>query len=484
MKLDIKKLSIDCEAAIQLGSLEEIDNMIKSLLDAKTQVNDDILLFTLYFLGNLYSCKSKIVQEKSYTWKWGLFPENKVLALNYYRQIFNNFGEDFNGFYDVQVNMANELNGFCRIVEANRLLNFDYTKAIGDSWYIAPLNRAKNLRYISHYLNDSGHSDYYNYMAYGLLCDLKNNIDNIDYPQIKNHLANDADLNNFIIQCDKVKSQFKPFNVLYSDDGYSQDERNYRRWCLDNVLFLNPMNDITKEWVAAQDILQFPNYRVKANEGPFFSAAFSDIKRRYCRARHLAFEGFLNLCPKYEQQDLYLTDTLDYVDYSASTENLKIALRLCYSILDSLMLLMIQYFKSKPFKEAYFRPRFIKDNFNDIKNPFIDALYWISCDLFDNSNISDWKAPNPTSADLKILRDNMEHNWVRIVEFDDIVNNTWNNEHDYAKVITRESLEKYTMEMFHYTRDALLYFTFAVKHNEKIREEKDGLDLGINVPLY
>ena len=40
--------------------------------------------------------------------------------------------------------------------------------------------------------------------------------------------------------------------------GNSKQEINYRKWCLGNCLFLNPLNDLGNYSVAANDILTTP----------------------------------------------------------------------------------------------------------------------------------------------------------------------------------------------------------------------------------
>ena len=127
--------------------------------------------------------------------------------------------------------------------------------------------------------------------------------------------------------------------------NYSDDEKIYRSWCLKNRLFANPLNDITQKWIADQDILQFPNHIVNAGEGPYFSAAFSSLKREYCFARFLAYEGMHGIHPEYENTKMFLTDTLDGERYEGHTEKVKTAFRICFSVLDSLAMLVNKYFE-------------------------------------------------------------------------------------------------------------------------------------------
>jgi hypothetical protein len=49
--------------------------------------------------------------------------------------------------------------------------------------------------------------------------------------------------------------------------GSSEAEISYKQWCLDNVLYLNPLNDITTQSLANRDILVLPSY-VTSKETP------------------------------------------------------------------------------------------------------------------------------------------------------------------------------------------------------------------------
>lgn len=482
MDNNINNIAIKCEEAIASSNLEKITSMIRELQKVFEEISLSLQeqIFYNYFLGNLHSEKSKILEENSFSWRQNIFPTNKVLAINYFRKALNLADNSLANFYDINTNLANELNGFCRTIEAIELWDFDYESTIPDAKYIEPYARFNNLCWLSCYLNDSGHSDYYLLTAYQLIKYLRINADKIEHPGVQHEIINSKKINDFIAYVDIAQNKLKPLSELWSDKNYKSEEKIYRKWCLDNNLFLNDLNDITKTWVAAQDILQFPNYIVKINDGPFYSAAFSDLKSRYCYARHLAFRGFFDIYPNYERKDLYLTDTLDYVEYSGSVENLKVAIRLCFSILDSLASLMNQYFEIKN-KKSSFSPSWIQKNFKEIKNPFIDALYWISCDLFDSSKIHHWQAPNPNASDLRILRNDMEHNWVRISEFESV---PWDTANDYANTISKDQLKKATLEIFKYVRSSLLYLVFAVKFNEEHKKVKSKFVPSIEIPIY
>lgn len=484
-KAFIEEFAFECDRAIESNNIEEIDLMLAKShkLEQENDNNDKAIAYILYCIANLYSEKAKISEECIGNWRNDVFPENQINALNYLRKAsirINDYSYPYNPL-EIQTNIANSLNAFCRVIEANELWTFDYNfDFLNDANFVAPFRKSATLRWLSQFLNDPSHSDYYNYEAYNLLKMLCDNKDNILHPGIRNDITNNPISLEFIKRFDEVKAQFETYKELSANIKYKNiEELNYRKWCLKNKLFLNPMNDITDELVAAQDILQFPNYIVKIGEGPFFSSAFSDIKNRFCKARYMFFTALNKKYPKWLEDDLYLTDTLDYVDFSTSTEDMKVSFRLCFSILDSLASLVNKYFEidsDKPF----FKPSWIKNNLAYLKNPFIDALYWLSCDLIDNSSIKNWKAPNPSSSTIRILRNNFEHNWVRI---SDRPNSVWTGNHDYAQTISRETLEFQTLSMFKYTRSAILYFTFAVTINEEGKYNSDKPIPSIDVPI-
>ena len=71
----------------------------------------------------------------------------------------------------------------------------------------------------------------------------------------------------------------KRLNTELTLDGFglgrSNKERTYRQWALDNTLFLNPLNDLGTNDIAAQDVLSLPSYRTPIEEGPTLIAFFN-----------------------------------------------------------------------------------------------------------------------------------------------------------------------------------------------------------------
>ena len=110
-------------------------------------------------------------------------------------------------------------------------------------------------------------------------------------------------------------------------------------------------------------------------------------------------------------------------------------------------------------------------------------MFWLSCDLTDTSHIKNWQTPNPDASIFRELRNNLEHNWVRVA---DCENSIWLGDHDYAFVLSKEQLETATLEVFRYTRTAIMYLILAIKYNEKqkIQNIQDEIIPSMEVPYY
>jgi hypothetical protein len=76
--------------------------------------------------------------------------------------------------------------------------------------------------------------------------------------------------------------------------GKSPEERRCRRWCLQNTLFINPLNDLGPLSIAAQDVLTLPSLIVSIATGPTVPEIigfFNQMKQEFVSARYLYYEG-------------------------------------------------------------------------------------------------------------------------------------------------------------------------------------------------
>ncbi len=484
---NLKQIADQCDEAIHFSNRENIQKLIQELeKKLENDISGDCQCSVHYFLGNLCSSLSSLLEEKVSGWRNDNYPESLTAAINHFRRAEKLLSEDTRGIKNkVRTNLANALARQGRSIEI-----FDYWKCDfniqGEAPFVSTLRKAQELFWLSFWLNDCDHARIYQYEAYLLIKKLQNNLSETDHPRIvnsfKNSLKNDK-IAWLLENGGKLSMSFSDWQREHNPDSYSVDEKQYRAWCLGSNLFVNPINDVTKEWIAAQDILQFPDYIVSLGEGPYLSAAFSSLKREFCFARFMAFEGVNRIHPAYENKKLFLTDTSDYVRYDGAIEKIKTAFRICFSVLDSVASLMNSYFECKA-KPSSFSSKWIKENFkNRNENYFIDSLYWLSCDLTDNPALTDnadkWKAPKPAIAEIRQIRNAIEHGWLRVAEKKQTI---WDTKNDFAHLISPEELYKQTLSLLKLVRSAIIYFCMAVSYNEKLKHP-EGLVVSTPTPL-
>lgn len=128
--------------------------------------------------------------------------------------------------------------------------------------------------------------------------------------------------------------------------GKSAQERRYRKWCLQNRLFINPLNDLGALPVAAHDVLTLPSLTVRAASGgvvPAVIGFFNQIKQEFVSARFLCYEGSKFTRMHYSDRGVLLYNTLDYPSYSLATEKMRAAFRLAYSLFDKISFFINDY---------------------------------------------------------------------------------------------------------------------------------------------
>ena len=481
--MNLNEIAAQCDTAIETNDEDDIYRLVdclKKYLETE-DTSDNNRDVVHYLLGNLYSGLAVITAEDSAGWRTDNYPENLAHAINHFRQA-EEFSSQSNSSHlgEIKTNLANGLAHQRRNIEALESWSCNFSIE-GDAPYVSTLSKARELLWISYWLNDPGHAWCFRYEAYILLKSLQSVLDSIDHPGVINTITHDQEIGKLIKFGDDNFQKLQNWSSKQTCEDYSEDEKLYRLWCLKHRLFVNPLNDITHNWIADQDILQFPDHTVSLSVGPYYNAAFSSLKREFCFARFLAYEGINRIHPEYENKKLFLTDTLDYVHYSGFTEKIKTAFRVCFSVLDSLAALMNEYFGCNS-KSVYFTSRWIKENLKGQDNCFIDALYWLACDLTDISKIpqENWKAPSPAVAEIRKMRIAIEHGWLRVAVQESSI---WDNKNDFAYVVSPQTLEQNTLSVLKLVRSAILYFCLAVSYNEKHKATTDGLCVKLPITL-
>jgi tetratricopeptide (TPR) repeat protein len=276
-------------------------------------------------------------------------------------------------------------------------------------------------------------------------------------------------------------------------DGYglgrSQVERAYRRWALDNRLFLNPLNDLGSNDIAAIDVLGLPNFRAGLDEGPTLIGFFNQLKQEYISARWLLYEGTASERPHFSDRGTGLHDTLDDPGYSLSIEKTKLAFRSAYSLLDKVAFFLNDYLKLEiparavSFRSLWFvKPDELRPAFTGSKNWPLRGLYWLAKDFVEEDFQS---TTEPDARDVAIIRNHLEHRYLKVHDRDPFfrcaIPPVYKDR--LALSIERPDLEAKALRILKLARAAMIYLSLAMKREEDIRAKaEEGFIIPMGLP--
>lgn len=441
-----------------------------------------------YFRANAWACRyQQRVGDRAAVWD---FEQPEVRAQVFLlRRAKNSPGfASMNALRRCQIltNLGNQLDTLGRFVEAR--VNWNAALAIDANFWMARANRGRALMHYAAALYDSGHSAVFAYYAHRDLVEAMAQI--ASHP----HLGDDR-LSAFFLRSaeqiahnydiDAIGKSHKPDNW---NMGAEATERAYRRWCLDNALFLNPLNDVRATSIAAHDILGLPNFITAIHEPPIVIGMFNELKQGFASGRWMLWDGIRSDAPHFSDREVLLYNTLDYPSYGLSVEKVKIAFRIAYSILDKIAYFLNHYLAlGIPEKRVSFRTIWrekdngpVRDQFAKSENWPLRGLYWLSKDLFEE-DMRD--SIEPEARALAELRNHLEHKYVKVHEM--LLPPRSGNDlfHDrLAHAITRPDLEQRTLRLMQLVRSALIYLSLGM-HREELERAKGKEGLTAEIPL-
>jgi tetratricopeptide (TPR) repeat protein len=271
--------------------------------------------------------------------------------------------------------------------------------------------------------------------------------------------------------------------------GRTKAERSYRLTCLRRRLFLNPLNDLGQYTAGARDVLTLPAMTMGINEGPRFQGLFNQLKQEYVSARYLYVEGASE--PRrahYSDRDVLLFDTLDYPVYGLAAEELKLAFRMSYSVLDKVAFFVNEYlglgiaergvqFRTIWFEKPDGKKGILRPEFRDRRNLPLRGLYWLSLDLADPAQDLR-EALEPDARDLAEIRNHLEHKYLKLHSLGFHGENHKQANEPLADTlsfsINRLAFEEKCLKMVKLARAAIMYLAFAVRVEEFRRAKERG----------
>jgi hypothetical protein len=325
--------------------------------------------------------------------------------------------------------------------------------------------------------------------------------DSHDYQDIRNRMVSEAkDIAEHIDIQAAQRIELDGFTL-----GRSKVERTYRRWALDNDLFLSPLNDLGSYSIAAHDVLLLPDMVAPIDNPPSLIGFFNQMKQEYVSARFLHWQGQSAEKTHYSDRDVSLVNTLDYPLYSVHIEQIKMAFRMAYSIFDKIAFFINEYWtlgipeRSINFQSVWYlkdkKGKSLRPYFITYENLPLRGLFWISKDFMeqkdseiDGSESADLSETMEPDADaLRAIRNHLEHKYLKVHD------SFWAIDESYEKIdalfkdtlaysLTRESLEAKTLRLLKLARAGLIYLSLAVHREEKLRAKNQ--QVGFFMPMH
>ncbi len=428
-----------------------------------------------YFIANAWD-GLRLLKHNDATSIWDLHQEELQKAVLNFR-LCNRYlktCKDQSYLCPSNTNLGNAFNTLGRFVEALEFWNKALT--LNNSFSMAILNKAYGLFTYSSSLYDDGHQVVFFKYAYKLF---KKGLKGKDiYDIARKYYENISS---------KIKSQFKSeyleseFKMKEFSLGRTNAEKNYRRWCLQNCLFLNPLNDLGPFSIAARDILHCPSMitdisQHKSAHPPVYYIFYNHLKQEYASARFLLYESLNINKPHFSDIDVLIYNTFDYPCFGLSIEKCKIVFRTIYSLFDKIAFFLNLYLRLHiPERQVSFRkiwyknPQKPKDGlakvFVNLHNWPFRGLYWLSKDLFEQGTYF-MDAIEPDAQKIATIRNYIEHRYLTLHQMDlsDIINAEVK---DVTYPVYFQDFTDKTLRLLKLARSALIYLSLGVNIEEK-----------------
>lgn len=333
------------------------------------------------------------------------------------------------------------------------------------------------LSHYAFYMTDKCHSHIlhyfaYHYLQYAIKC---KNVDKSAIECFKKEISKYSE--------QYITKMLEP-KLNIEQKTYDEKETNYRKWCLINHLFLNPLNDLEVfENSFATDSVQIPNIVTSIDSPqPVIYGLFNQLKQEYIYARFLLCNS-QNEYSKvhYVDRDTYLINSFDYPLYSLRIENLKTAFKIAYSLFDRSAFLINEYFDlgiklkhvsfGSIWNKEYNRGRdkyIYKNVLRPEDNYGLRGLHWIRKDLYEKM----FEATEPEAKYLFELRNALEHRYVKVFADWGVDRSDGSVDH-LAFYISENKLKISTLKLLKLIRELIICIIVAIRIEEDNRHGKD-----------
>ncbi len=471
---------IDLACTIDAASDERDENLLRQLgedcenrlVDAESEERVKLLYFQANAFAGIIQAKSK---DSSYTWSLAQ-PDGIRNLLLLRRAIAEPAFESIDAIVSCQIrtNLASRLNAFGRPVAANE----EYLKVLETEPRFAKAlaNRASVLSFYARSIYDGGQVPHLLASARTLL----------DGALCEEALWESGDRGSFAPSLEQERESISSWldKVGYEENfdlnqwslGDSEKERRYRLWCLEERLFLNPLNEAYTDSAVAQDVLHLPSHTYRLHELPRFPGYYNLLKQEYVSARYRLYRATHQDDPPYIMRDVLMLEGGENQVRGHFTEDLRSAYRSAYSIFDKIGLFLNDYFgiglkaKDVTFRKVW--PGEKKSSDSNIRRTLearsnypLLGLYFLSKDLFEEEFV---EVAQPDAAGMKQLRNQIEHRFLSLQCHSEGAGT------EVHQLMTMEDFQDKVLRLLKLAREALVYLSLAMHREEASRAEATG----------
>lgn len=486
-------IAIKIDSALDAGDIAGITDSLHSLNNISNLVSSDSELAQINFLKANCFASLRQISGSDQSWDWESPELEKEIyhlrsAYSYITRVSQT--EDRSDLrFRILTNLANALNHTGRSAEAIAL--WDKVLARHPNYGMSALNRGYALYWYGRYLYDHGHQTlFFNASYHQIKKSLSFGIESHAVEGVSEWLKYLLEIRNW--------ENFS-FHQEPESRGRSKREKTYRTWCINNRLFLNPLNDLWNTDIVANDVLTFPSVIIKLEENPSSSppevyGIYNQLKQEYVSARYMLFNAIEESqeAIHFSDKRVLLYNMLDYREYGLWIEKTKMAFLGAHAVFDKIAYLVNKYWSLElPARKINFTSCWF-DNGNPAKGlakPFASSenwalrgLYWLSKD-FKGTNES---PVQPEAWHIAEIRNHIAHKYLKVFAHTlvDTKERRKRNGHEWEYPISDQELINQTLTLLSLVRNALIYVSLAAHYEEQNKKQALGAELLGAMPLF